>query len=123
MDYIRLKKLNEDHDNVIMDEILDMSVKELLDKVEELDSIEDAEYEVIEAALIALKDKIIGDGYESDEINVTPDETVEKDDSEKIDPHKKEERDNFPTFNQATNDDNSDVKGSEGKEGLDNFNF
>jgi|AntRauTorcE11897_2_1112592.scaffolds.fasta_scaffold32027_4 hypothetical protein len=73
MGYIRLKRLNEHHDNEMPAELLNMTVGEMLDKVGELDTNGDAEYEVIEDALRAISDNILGTGYEADEVDFTPD--------------------------------------------------
>ncbi len=72
MGYIRLKRLNEHHDDDMPAELLNMTIGEMLDKAEELDTKGDAEYEVIEDALRAIGDKILGTGYET-EVDFTPD--------------------------------------------------
>ena len=93
-------QLNESHEGQIPGELLSMSVSELLDKVGELDTNGDAEYEIIEDALIALKDKILGNGYSNDEVNFTPDNGVEAAD----DPAKiiSDEDEDIPTFDQVS---------------------
>ena len=120
MAYIKLRKLNEDHEGKLPAELLDMSVRDMLDRVGTLDTAGDAEYEIVEDALIAIKDKILGDGYASDEVNFTPDNAVEDRDDEKEHDAAEDERDeDFPTFDQATNDGNSaDSAGAEGQGGF-----
>jgi hypothetical protein len=80
MSYIRIDRLNEDHDGQLPVELLNMTVGQMLDKIGELDTKGDAEYEIIEDALKAISDKVLGNGYAADEINFTPDDSIEADD-------------------------------------------
>jgi len=68
-----LKRINEDHENQLPAVLLNMTVGEMLDKVGQLDTNGDAEYEIIEDALRAINDKILGTGYDSQEVDFTPD--------------------------------------------------
>ena len=77
MDYKRINRLNEDHDEGFRSEILNMTVGEMLDKVATLDTQGDAEYEVIEDVLHAINDKLFS-GYDADDGDIfNPEDTVE----------------------------------------------
>ena len=118
----RLRRLNESHENLLPDELLSMTVADLLDKVGELDSQGDAEYEVVEAALIALKDKLMGTGYPADEVDFTPDgvENAGDEEDEDKDPLAQQ----IETYDEiAGQQDLGQSQGSADNGGLDNFNF
>jgi len=124
MEFIKLRKLNEDHERAMPQELLDMTVGDMLDRVGQLDTAGDAEYEIVEDALIAIKDKILGDSYSrEEEVDFTSDDTVERDESEDEDDFRKEEKGDFPTFDQATSDGNASSGSSEAEGGMDGFNF
>lgn len=118
MSYIKIKRLNEDHNTKLPTELLNMTVGEMLDKVGKLDTANDAEYEIVEDALIAISDKILGNGYTQDEVNFTPDEGVEKEKSEIEDTEYEED---FPTFDKAVGGGNNNNSGE--NDSIDNFNF
>lgn len=100
MDYIKIDRLNEDHAQ-LNPELLNMTVGEMLDKVGELDTNGDAEYEVIEDVLKAINDKVLGNGYSNDDINFTPDAGVEvMDEPNEIISDDEE----VPTFDQVSGD-------------------
>jgi hypothetical protein len=66
MKAIKINRLNESHEMDLTKELLNMTVGEMLDSLEKLDTYGDAEYEIVEAALKALNDNISGSGYDSD---------------------------------------------------------
>jgi hypothetical protein len=96
---MKLYRLYEDHENQFPVELLNMTIGEMLDKAEELDTTGDAEYEVIENALKAINDKILGNGYDSEEVNFTKDSGVEVDDEPK---EIMSDDDEVPTFDQVS---------------------
>jgi len=65
-DYTMINRINEDHGGTFPDEVLNMTVGDMLNKLEELDSQDSAEYEIIEGAIRAVCDSIMSDGYKSD---------------------------------------------------------
>lgn len=119
MGYIRLRRLNEHHDNRFPQELMSMTIGEMLDKVGELDTRGDAEYEVIEAALDAISDKILGTGYSSDEVDFTPD-GVEgaNDDEDMIDSDDQQ----IPTYDDIAAGQETDSGGG-ANSGLEGFEF
>jgi hypothetical protein len=123
MGYIRLKRLNEDHDTEMPVELLSMTIGEMLDKAEQLDTTGDAEYEVIEAALKAISSKILGTGYEADEVDFTPDgvENAGDDELEDNDPFSRQ----IETYDEiAGQQDLGQSKGSpDNGMNMDNFQF
>jgi hypothetical protein len=66
MDFNDIDKLSESHEMDLTKDLLRMSVGDMLDKLEGLDTYGDAEYEIVEAALKALNSKIVSQGYSSD---------------------------------------------------------
>jgi hypothetical protein len=108
MDYMKIDRLNEDHDNQLPAELLNMTVGEMLNKVGDLDTDGNAEYEVIEDALKAINDKVLGTGYSNDEVNFTPDAGVEvADDPTQIISDEEE----VPTFDQVADGNQSQNQG------------
>lgn len=93
MDFNDIDKLSESHEMDLTKELLSMSVGDMLDKLEGLDTYGDAEYEIVEAALKALNSKIVSQGYDSDkdldfesvevgdEVDFTKDSLEDDDDS------------------------------------------
>lgn len=61
-----IQRLNEDHEAVLNPEILSMTVGEMLDTLEAHDTKDSAEYEIIEDAIVALSNKIIGYSNDKD---------------------------------------------------------
>lgn len=112
MNYTKIKRLNEDHESALPAELLSMTVGEMLDKLGEIDTADSAEYEIIEDALAALKDRLVSDGYENDTA-IDTDNTVEVDNVDNDVDFNSEDEDEFPTFDQTErsapgqNDDNS----------------
>ena len=119
MGYIKLRRLHESHETQLPAELLGMTVGEMLDKVGELDTRGDAEYEVVEAALKAITDKILGTGYQSDEVDFTPD-GVEgaNDDEEMIDSDEQQ----IPTYDDIAAGQET-YSGGGMDSGLDGFEF
>ena len=119
MGYIRIDRLNEDHDFKIPKELLIMSVGDMLDRAGDLDTAGDAEYEIIEDALIAIS-KQMGNGYsKEDTVDYAPADTVEiKDkDDEEVEFTDTDNNDDMPTYDDITGGGNS------GKDDIDDFEF
>lgn len=120
MSVIILRKLNEDHENQLPTELLNMTVGEMLDKVGELDTNGDAEYEIIEDALRAINDKILGTGYDSDEVDFTP-EGVEGGDVEDEDKDPLSQQ--IETYDEITGQKDLGQSNAADTGGMDNFEF
>jgi len=120
MSVIKIDRLNEDHEGKLPAEILDMSVGQLLDRVGALDTEGDAEYEIVEDALIAIKDKILGNGYPADDKNFDTENSVEGEDTEEVE-FSSDDDDEFPTFDQAMS--NGNETNDKSQAGSDNFQF
>ena len=120
MDYKKIQRLNEDHEFKIPAELLNMTVSDMLDKVGELDTEGDAEYEIIEDALKAISNKM-GSGYEmEDTLDVAPEDTVEIKHSEDEEINSTDDdkgNDDFPTYDDITGGGNS------GKDDISDFEF
>jgi len=115
MRYIKLDRLNEDHENQLSPELLRMTIGEMLVKAGELDTQGNAEYEVIEDALKAISDYILGNGYSNDEVNFTPGDGVEAPDEQKEIISDEEE---VPTFDQVAGGNTGKTSGA-----VDDFEF
>lgn len=122
--YLQLNRLNESHDaphTQMPPEILDMTVGEMLDRIEQNDTDEDNRYEMIEDSILSCMDCLIGSGYDSDqqysEFGSVEGEFELGDDSK--DDYTDSEYDgdtDFPSY--------SDMEGSqEGAGSLEDFNF
>lgn len=118
MSVIILKRLNENHDTQLPDELLNMTVGEMLDAVGELDTNGDADYEIIEDALKAISNKILGTGYEGDEVDFTPEGVEGADEEERID----SEESQIPTYNDITAGADGTDRGTSDTE-IGNFEF
>lgn len=100
MKVTRLERLNESHEMDLSSELLNMTVGEMLNKLEELDTHNDAEYEIIEDALKAVSDKLFYEtGYESDR-ELTDDSIEAGEEMEEVD---FTEDDDMPSFSDLEN--------------------
>lgn len=81
MSSIKLTRLNESHEMDLPQELLSMTVQDMLDRIESIDTLGDAEYEIIELALNTLATDIINSGYERSQ-DLSIERSVEGSDSE-----------------------------------------
>lgn len=90
---MELKRLsiNEHHDDAkdFPQEFLDMSIGDVLNKMSAIDTDGDAEYEILEAALIAIKPIMLADAKDQGEIDDTP---IEDKDGDALEPGEAEEQ-------------------------------
>lgn len=87
--YTSIERLDEGHcfgnnpDSPMPQELLDMKIGDLLDKVASFDSEGDAEYEALTAVLDALSSKIMPGSHEGDSpVSANSNDTVEVSDDE-----------------------------------------
>lgn len=121
MDIIKLDRLDEHHDGEFPQELLDLTVGEMLDKIKPFEE----EYVSVEQALQSVDTKVSGPGYEKEDLVVQDtDSSVEKEESEREEEERKEDDDDMPTFNQidAQADPNA-TSNKPSKETVDTFNF
>ncbi len=123
-DYLKLDRLNESHDEgavQIPEEVLNMTVKEMLDKLEQNDSDSDDRYEMIEDAIFSCLDCLVDVGYDSDQsysdfgsVETYPDDMVGFDQ----DGSTEDDSEHMPSFS-----DMGDLADMSNDDSLDNFNF
>jgi len=120
--YNSIERLNEDHcygnnpDSPMPQELLDMKVGDLLDKVASFDSDGDAEYEALTAVLDALSSKIMPGSHEGDSpVSDNGNDTVEVSDDE-MSPEESEDTEGTQTPEWSQGE-------SGGEDDLDSFEF
>jgi hypothetical protein len=95
------------------DELMNMPIKDFLDRVKEIDTPSDVEYEILELIMTTLKDKIMKGGYEREEDS--PREEME-DRKDMFGSYSEEEGGSMPSY--------SEYEGSTGQDqSLDEFQF
>jgi hypothetical protein len=120
MNSIKLSRLNESHEFDLPKELLSMTVEEMLDRLESIDTMNDAEYEMIEAAIGSLANDIMSTGYEREE-GLPLDSTVEVGDEVDFDSEfeNEEEDEDIPTFA----DIESNMVNSKPEDSIEDFKF
>lgn len=116
MNSIKLSRLNETHGTNLPQELLSMTVKDMLDRIEGIDTIGDTEYEAIELILNALSDDVIGYNREQD---LSSEGSVEgNNNDEEVD--FTEEDDEVPTFSDI---DSGHMVNSRPEDSIEDFQF
>ena len=116
MNSIKLSRLNETHEADLPQELLSMTVKDMLDRIEGIDTIGDTEYEVIELILNALSDDVIGYNREPD---ISSEGSVEgNNNNDEVD--FTEDEDEVPTFSDI---DSGNMVNSRPEDSMENFQF
>jgi hypothetical protein len=112
-----IDRIHESHDmGVISPEVLSMTVEDLLNKLESMDTQDSAEYEIIEDAIKSLSDKLVG--YDNDSFDVYGD-GVEVDNEYGEFEMEGDDDDDFPTFGDAE----ADNLQSQERDSLNDFTF
>ena len=109
-----IDRLYEMHvEGAISDEVMSMSVRELLDRLEAMDTQDSAEYEIIEDAIKSVSSKIMG--YDSSTSRYDMQNGVEGEDGR----FEEFEEEEFTTFNEMP----GDSYASQDMNNLDDFTF
>jgi hypothetical protein len=110
-----IDRLYEMHvEGAVSDEVLSMTVGELLNKLEAMDTQDSAEYEIIEDAIKTVSSKLIG--YDSNIDQYDMQNSVEGEDEYSTEEFEDEE---LPAFNEMPGDNLA----SQERNNLDNFTF
>jgi hypothetical protein len=114
-----IDRLYEMHaEGEVTDEILSMTVGEMLNKLEAMDTQDSAEYEIIEDAIKTLSSKLLG--YDASASNYDLNNSVEGEDDYETEEGEYEEDEDMPAFNDMPGNDSlaSQERGS-----LNDFTF
>ena len=120
MSSIKLIRLNESHEMDLPQELLSMTVQDMLDRIESIDTLGDAEYEIIELALNTLATDITNSGYERSE-DLSVEGSVEGSESEEeIDFSDSDLDDDMPTFSDI---DSGNMSNDRPSDSIEDFQF
>ena len=115
MNSIKISRLNESHESDLPQELLSMTVKDMLDRIEGIDTFGDTEYEIIELILNTLADDVIG--YDRDQ-KLSVEGSVEGSNDD-VD-FEEDEDDDFPTFSDV---DSGNMANNRPEDSIEDFTF
>ena len=114
-----IDRLYEMHvEGAVSDEVLSMTVGELLNKLEAMDTQDSAEYEIIEDAIKTVSSKLMG--YDSSTDQYDMQNGVEGEEDYSTEEFEEGEDEEFPAFNEMPG---NDSLASQERNSLDDFTF